>query len=456
MRIRSLLTLMIALSASTMASAQPAKPTVEVRLQSVDVLLDKAEYVAGLAGKEDMVQGVKAILKNLQQGGKGIEGIDPKRPFGLYATLTTEVINSPVTAMVPVADQDRLLSMLKERLDITPEKVEGGALKVDLPDAVKNPVASAVYLRFANDYLYVARTAKDLDPTVLISPKTFFARDDGSVASLVVRGDGIPAEVKKFLIGQFELGMAEQRKKDGPNEDPAKKLFLDWLADGASGGLKSLLDDAQELSVRIMIDAKADEMSAEVVLTPKAGTDLAKYAASLAGKTSLPAGIIATANPLARGSVRIAMTPDLKNRFGKMLDEVFEEAVKKKDGPEKEVMERAYKVLSPTLKAAELDLAATLLGPDAKGHHTFLGALAVKDGQEIEKLAKEFSQFAAGAAEFTFDVEISATSTCTRSCSTMCHRKSNGSSGRRRCGLRCPIPMSPLAWNRMGPRFARG
>ena len=126
MRIRSLLTLMIALSASTMASAQPAKPTVEVRLQSVDVLLDKAEYVAGLAGKEDMVQGVKAILKNLQQGGKGIEGIDPKRPFGLYATLTTEVINSPVTAMVPVADQDRLLSMLKERLDITPEKVEGG------------------------------------------------------------------------------------------------------------------------------------------------------------------------------------------------------------------------------------------------------------------------------------------------------------------------------------------
>ena len=160
----------------------------------------------------------------------------------------------------------------------------------------------AVYLRFANDYLYVARTAKDLDPTVLISPKTFFARDDGSVASLVVRGDGIPAEVKKFLIGQFELGMAEQRKKDGPNEDPAKKLFLDWLADGASGGLKSLLDDAQELSVRIMIDAKADEMSAEVVLTPKAGTDLAKYAASLAGKTSLPAGIIATANPLARGS----------------------------------------------------------------------------------------------------------------------------------------------------------
>ena len=29
----------------------------------------------------------------------------------------------------------------------------------------------------------------------------------------------------------------------------------------------------------------------------------------------------------------------------------------------------------------------------------------MKNGKEIEKLVKEFSQFAAGAAEFTFDVE---------------------------------------------------
>jgi len=399
---------MVTLGASLLASAQPAKPvepTLEVRLQSVNVLLDKAEYVAGLAGKEDVIQGVKLILKNLQIEGKGIEGIDPKRPFGLYATLTTDVINSPVTAMLPIADQDRFLTMLKERLDITPEKVDGGALKIDLPDAVKNPVVAAVYLRFANDYLYVARSPKDLDPKGLPAPKAFFAKETGAVASVLVRGDRIPSAVKTLLVGQFELAVAEQRKKNGKNEEPAEKAFLDWFADGLSGGLKTLLDDAKELSVRIDIDPKADELSAEMVLTPKANTDLAKYTASLAGRTSLPAGIIAVANPLARGSVKLSMTPDLKQRFGKMLDEVMEDALKKKDGAEREAMERAFKVLAPTLKAAEFDAAAALLGPDPKGRHTFLGALAVKDGKEIEKLAKDFAVFAGGTAEFTFDVE---------------------------------------------------
>ncbi len=129
-----------------------------------------------------------------------------------------------------------------------------------------------MYLRFANDYLYVAPSAKDLDPKALIAPKTYFAKDDGAVASVLVRVDNIPAEVKTFVVGQFELAVAEQRKKNGPNEKPAEKIILDCLGDGAAGGIKSLLDDSKELTVRVFIDEKADDMSAEVTLTPKAGT----------------------------------------------------------------------------------------------------------------------------------------------------------------------------------------
>jgi hypothetical protein len=403
MRFRWLAALIVAFGACGTASAQPAEPTLEIRVQSVNVLLDKAEYVAGLAGKEDIVQGVKLILKNLQAEGKGIEGIDPKRPFGVYATLTKDVINSPLTAMLPVASEEKLLSALKDRLDITPEKVEGGALKVVLPDQVKNPVIDAVYLRFANDYLYVARSAKDLDPKGLIAPKTFFAKDDDAVASVLVRGDRIPAEVKTFIIGQFELAVAEQRKKSGANEDPAQKIVLDWLADGASGGIKTLLDDSKELSVKISIDHKSDEMSAVAILAPKPNTPLAKYIASLAGKTSLPAGIVAAKDTVASGSARIGMPEDFKKRYVAMIDDIIAAALKKAGDNEKEAIERVIKTLAPTAKAGELDFAASLSAPDAKGRHTLLAATAVKDGKEIEKLLKDFSQFAAGAAEFTFD-----------------------------------------------------
>jgi hypothetical protein len=277
-------------------------------------------------------------------------------------------------------------------------------LKIPLPDAVKNPVIDEVFLRFANDYLYVARSAKDLDPKALMTPKTFFVKDDGAVASLLVRGDRIPAEVKTFLIGQFELALAEMRKK---NEDKsaAEKAGMEYGADLATSMAKSLLDDSKELTVRVYIDEKADEMSAVAVLTPKTGTPMAKYISSLAGKTSLPAGIVSAKGTAAHGSVKIAMTDDLKKRLGKLLDDVIADTVKNANGPEKDAIERVLKTLAPTAKAGELDFAAALYEPDAKGRHTLLAALAVKDGKDIEKLIRDFSAFAGGAADFTFDVE---------------------------------------------------
>src|SRR5438874_854555 len=100
--------LAIAALAPTRALAQPAKgtePTIEVRVQSVNVLLDKAEYVGGLLGKEDVIVQVKELVKSLATADKGIEGIDPKKPFGAYGTLVADVANSPAVVMIPLADE---------------------------------------------------------------------------------------------------------------------------------------------------------------------------------------------------------------------------------------------------------------------------------------------------------------------------------------------------------------
>ena len=409
MRIRSLVAILLAVAAGLVGgsrSAKAAEPTLEVRVQSVNVLLDKAEYVAGLAGKEDVIQSVKLILKNLQMEGKGIEGVDPQRPFGLYATLSTDVIGSPVIAMVPIADQDRFLAMLRDRLNITPEKMDGGALKVELPDGVKNPVVGALYLRFANDYLYVARSVKDLDSNGLIAPKTFFAKDDGAVASAIMRGDRIPVEVKTFIVGQMELALAEQRRKaKATGKSVAELAGEEWGADSVIRVTKALLEDSKELALRVFIDAKADELSAEVVIVPKTGTASAKYVSSLGGRMSLSAGIVAAKDAVARTAVKFALPTEARASFSKVVDSVLAQAVKDAGDEGRVFAERVAKVLSPTLKAGELEMAAALLGPDAKGRHTLLAAMAVKDGKEIEKLAKDFAVFAGGAADITFDIE---------------------------------------------------
>jgi hypothetical protein len=235
-------------------------------------------------------------------------------------------------------------------------------------------------------------------------PKTFFAKDDGAVASVLVRGDAIPAEVKTFLVGQLELAMAEQRKMIGA--DPAEKAAFDWTSDAMVSGIKTLLDDTKELSFRLFIDEKADEFSIDASLTPRPGTAMARQIASLAGKTSLPAGIVGTKDMVARGSVKVALPEDMKQRLGEAFDAGIADLLKSIDNEQERAMaKRVFDTLTPTLKAAELDAAVGMIGPDAKGRYTLIGAAAVKNGKEIEKLLKEFAPMLQEGAEITFDVE---------------------------------------------------
>lgn len=403
MRIQWPATIAAVLMCAASTQAQPAKqtePTVELRVRSVNDLLDKGEFIGSLIGKEDIVKAGKGLIKSLTKEKTGLEGVDPKRPFGLYANLDVDVPNSPAILMIPIADQERFLKMLKDRLEIAPEKADDGALKISVP------FVNELFLRFSNGYLYIGRTVKDLDPKVLITPTAFFRKDDGAIASLIVRLDTIPNDVKKIVIGAFEEQAAEQRKLNGAKEDAAEKAFLDWLADGLTGGLQTFLEDSKELNIRLFVDEKADELSAELTLTAKKGSTLAKNFSSFAGKSSLPAAIVTgKVSPALRATVKGGLTPDLKERFAKVVDSVITELEKKADPNAKAVLKQALDTFTPTFKAAEVDAAIALNGPDAKGKHTLVLAGAVKNGKEVEKLLKELALSAGPVADFDFDIE---------------------------------------------------
>jgi hypothetical protein len=383
------------------ATAQKmTEPTVEVRLRSVNDLLERGEYVAGLVGQEEPVKQAREFLKQLSTEGKGIEGIDPKRPFGAYAVLTPDVQDSPVVVMVPIADKDRLLAALKERLGITPEKADGGALKVHVP------LINELYIAFANGYVYVSPQAKALDPKQLIDAKAFFAKDDGAVASVVARIDRVPDQLKGFVSSQLELMLNQERKK-GPARNAAEAKVKEILFDAIAGGAKTLVDDAKEVSLKVFIDPKSDDLSIEASLSAKDGSTLSKNIAAMAGKTSLPAGIVAAGGtPVGKGNVKVGLTPDLKTRLAAAADEVIAELVKQANPNERELAKRVLTTFAPTVKAGELDAAIALTGPNAKGQYGAIAAVTVKDGEEIVKLAKDMAMFLpADAAEVSFDVE---------------------------------------------------
>jgi hypothetical protein len=407
MAYRFLPALILSLLTASVTGAQApvaASPTLEARLRSVNDLLDKFDYLTGLIGQEAFAEQVRDIVKTLSADGKGIEGIDPKQPLGAYAYLEKDVESSPFVVMIPIADQDQFLTALKERFDITAEKADDGTYKVPVPEI------DQVHLRFLHGYLYVSQNAASLNPKTLISPKDFFARDDGSVGSLIFHIDRVPKDLKQFALGQLELAAAEARKEELGTGSPAEKHVKNLVLDLFFTASKSVVDDGKELAAKLFIDPKTDTISAELSFSAKPGTATAQYIAALGGRKSLPVGIVAAAgDPVAFGNVKVAIPDYLKKDYDAALNEFFKQILDEIPADQQELMKQLIAVVRPTLQGGELDAALGLSGPNDRGQYRLIGALAVQEGKKIETfvkdMVKQYGPLIENFVTVKFDVE---------------------------------------------------
>src|SRR5207302_9113468 len=138
-----------------------------------------------------------------------------------------------------------------------------------------------------------------------------------------------------------------QELKKGPDGPAFEKKVKTLLFDTLSGGVKTLASDAKELSAKVFIDPKTDELSAEVVLTAKTGSKLAKTFAGLAGKASPPAGIVAAENPVARFGVKAGLPEDVRKQFAATVDDMVAELTKEAAPNERSMVGRVLLTLAP-------------------------------------------------------------------------------------------------------------
>jgi hypothetical protein len=117
---------------------------------------------------------------------KLLPGVDPKRPFGFYATLDASIVNmdfskSHFVAMVPVSGEKDFLSLI-EKSPVKPTKKEDGLYSVSLPFVT-------VFIRFTNDYAYISCSGTEpIEAKHLANPKEFFSEKE-TAAVLIRTGD---------------------------------------------------------------------------------------------------------------------------------------------------------------------------------------------------------------------------------------------------------------------------
>src|SRR5436309_2751560 len=105
-------------------------PTLVVRIRSLDGLLGDIKYVATLAGRGEEAKQLEGLIQS-RMGPKGLEGIDTKRPLGLYGKLDESLLESAAIALVPISDQKAFLGLL-EGFNLKAKAEEEGIYSITL------------------------------------------------------------------------------------------------------------------------------------------------------------------------------------------------------------------------------------------------------------------------------------------------------------------------------------
>jgi hypothetical protein len=371
-------------------AAKSDKPAVLIRVQSIGDLLKTADYLRTLAPEdagEQIKQGIET-LKAFIDDKKGLEGIDVKHPIGAYITFTEELgPTPPLVVLIPIADEDTLVEVLKTRLGLKVEKEKDGSYKTQ-PEQSPFPV----FFRFANNYAYVTiNDSENIDPKKLPKPADILGGKPEHLISATVRLDRLPDALKKMAVAAVENQLAAAKEQPIPNATKAIKEFRDKAVDEIVTNIKNVLEGGEEASIRLNVDPKSEEVAIEIELAGTKGSKLAKDIASIREHKSTVGGALAFSDTALSINLSASLSSELKKLFPTVVDDAID-ALKKQGNIPGEIQTKAeplLKAILPTVKAGELDMGLAMVGPDKDNRYTLVGGLKVVDGKKIEQAIKD-------------------------------------------------------------------
>jgi hypothetical protein len=376
----ALLGLALLPAAARPEQATAAKPSVVLRLASLDTLREDARYLSELAGQEEVGKQLDALIKQLT-GPRGLAGIDTKKPIGAYAYVGPLGLDSIAVVLLPIADEKDFLA-LAENLGggNKPEKVS------DVYTLNIEKIPYPLYFRFADKYCYLTVKDKEaIDKDKLLTPAAILPGPKAGTLSVTVNVDQIPANLKQAALSQIDLQLAQIKERGEPKETPAQSRLRMAILDELSLRIKSLLRDGGPIDLRLELDRKAGDATLSASLAGKAGSPLAASIAEL-GKVRAWASTLIGSDSALGGLIDVTLPDKVKGTALSVLDEMEKKALaRQKDEPQRKALQAVLEAIKPTLKSGVLDAGLNLRGPNTDGIYTVVAGVKVKEGEKIDK-----------------------------------------------------------------------
>ena len=363
--------------------AQATKPTpgVVFRMQPINRLVENAFFLAEAVGMKEQAKMIEGSLKGLT-GPKGIEGIDPEKPIGLYGNIGPNLIDSEVVGLIPIADEKTFVEMLG-KLNLQAKKGENGIYVMNIPNS-----PFPMFFKFKDGYMCATiRDEKGIDDKKLLSPKELLSVEKTGVMSISLNLSGLPEDLIKNIVPQIELQIAEAKQKKIPGETPAVQKLRNDVSEMLLQFIVQVFTQGDDLTMKVDMDRKAGDIGLGVSFKGKNGSELAKTIASMGAAKSMGAGMISKDSVL-----HMNMNSVIPATARKDFIKVFQEGINKsiedeKDAGKKGIMEKMAKALAPTLELGTMD-AVMEVRKTSNGKFAFLTAMKIAEGKKIEEVIK--------------------------------------------------------------------
>lgn len=368
---------------TTTDKVETFKPTAVLRLKPLDGLIDDLKYLVKQTQREQVGKQVEGILKGLT-GPNGLEGVDTKKPIGIYASLNAKLDQSEVMLLVPVADEKDFLTFL-ENLDFKVEKGKDGLHTL----SVEN-VPFPILFRFAHGYAYgtlkFAAGTTVPEAGKLPKPEDVLGKEGGLV-SLTANLDRMPEQIRKLAVSAAALQLGNMKDEAQPNETEAQKELRGAMLDELSVLARQLIEEGGPVSLQIDVDQKNHDLSLSFTTAGKPDSALAKNIAAVSKSKGL-AALVGKESAMG-GALNVALPASVIKQLAPVVDEGFKKGLEALDENTRKLVEPLVKALDGTAKAGSLDIAVDLRGPNKNGKYAFVAGLGVKDGDKIEEALKK-------------------------------------------------------------------
>ncbi len=371
--------------------AQSSTDVAVISVTSYDEMMADIGFLGQMADRPQtglMIEGFLAAFTNQ----RGLEGMDKSRPWGAVVRMAGPM-PYPVV-FLPVTDIDALLGALGNFVQ--------SQKRGDVYELSVGP--QSLYAKHDGNWAFLGQSEEHLnelpaDPSRLLGdlPETY---------NIAVRlmTENVPPEVMEQIFAAIEAGQQMVNAQNGG----AEPEFAVRMREQQMAGMKQALEQADEITAGLAIDASARSIYLDGITTARPGTQLAEsYREKGVSRTNL-AGFdmpeatmsMLAAGPITEQEVEQAMSGIAlaKEQFVAAIEQEAKIDDEQARAELKEAVESLFRVAEATIRSGKMDMGMVLqLDPQgiwgAAGGH-------IAQGEELTDALKKVAALAEKEEDF--------------------------------------------------------